>query len=107
MSSFRLDRFLELVTSPMMVWGTVAGGFALLAIALTVLAMTRLGQANPLRKCLILSLLTHVLLAFMLSGVQFAATTSGPLVEETDIRIVDAQDRDETTVDEPQPLRPW
>ena len=106
MTGFRLDRSLELVTSPTMVWGTVAGGFALLALALAVLAMTRLGQANPLRKCLILSVLTHVLLAFMLSSVQFAATTTGPLVEDTNIKIVSSEDFQDTSV-EPQPVKPW
>jgi hypothetical protein len=107
MSNFRLDRFLELLTSPTMVWGTVAGGFAMLAIALIVLAMTRLGQANPLRKCAILSVLTHVLLAFMLSSVQFAATTTGPYLEDTDIRLLTADDVDDTAVVEPQPIKPW
>ena len=108
MSGFRLDRFLELLTSPSTVWGSVAGGFALLGLALLVLMVTRLGQSHPLRKCVILSVLTHVLLAAMLSTVHIAASTGMPLPEETDIKILTSENfAQESPPEEPRPLRPW
>ena len=92
MNGFRLDRFLELLTSPTLVWGTVAGGFAVLAIALVVLMMTRFGQSHPLGKSAILSVFTHVLLAFWMSSMQFAAVTYGSPDGEVEIGVVDPAD---------------
>jgi len=80
MGSFRLDRLLEFVTSidvlVMLLWlGLVA-----LTIALLVLMRTRWGQSRPLRKCLVLSVLAHVLLAGYATTVHIVA--SGPLQAE-------------------------
>ncbi len=48
-------------TSPL--WLTVWVGSGILAIALIILMGTRWGQSKPMRKCAVLSLLAHVLLA--------------------------------------------
>jgi hypothetical protein len=107
MSGFRFDRFLELLTSPQVVWGSVAGGFALLGLALLVLALTRFGQSHPLRKCLILSVLTHVLLAAALSTVQFANATSAPGVRETRVRILSPDETAALLDEDQQAPKPW
>jgi hypothetical protein len=105
--AFRFDRFLELLTSPQVVWGSVAGGFALLALALLVLALTRFGQSNPLRKCLILSVMTHVLLAAALSTVKVATATSAPGLTETRVQILSPQETSQLLDDAEQPPKPW
>ncbi len=109
MSDFRLDRFLELLASPMLVWGTVAGGFALLGIALVVLMMTRLGQTHPLGKSVILSVFTHVLLAFWMSSMQFAAATLGHADGEVDVGVVGSDEpfAATTAAHIPRPAQPW
>lgn len=77
MGSFRLDRLLELVTSVdllvMLLWLGLAG----VTVALLVLMRTRWGQSRPLRKCLVLSVLAHVLLAGYATTVHIV--TSGSL----------------------------
>ncbi len=63
MSTFRLDRLLEFLTSIELVMGMFWLGLALFTVGLAVLMYTRWGQYKPLRKCMGLSLLAHLLLA--------------------------------------------
>ena len=63
MSALRLDRLLEALTSMELVMGMLWLGLAMFTIGLTVLLYTRWGQYKPLRKCMAMSLLAHLLLA--------------------------------------------
>ena len=51
----------------------VCGGLMALTCALVVLAWTQWGQSNPLRKCIVLSLLAHLLAGIYLTTVQIVA----------------------------------
>ncbi|NQT14453.1 MAG: hypothetical protein HQ582_16980, partial [Planctomycetes bacterium] len=63
MGQFRLDRLLDVIVSTDLVVILLWLGLAGLTVALLVLMRTRWGQSRPLQKCLVLSVLAHVLLA--------------------------------------------
>ena len=63
-------------TATLVRW-TVWTGLVLLTGALVVLVRTQWGQSNPLRKCIVLSLIAHLLLAIYTTTVQIV-TGSGP-----------------------------
>ena len=63
MGKFGFDRLLDVVARMDPLVALLWLGLASLTIALLVLMRTRFGQARPLRKCLVLSLLAHLLLA--------------------------------------------
>jgi hypothetical protein len=63
MGRFRFDRLLDALTSMDVLVAVLWLGLAALTIALLVLMRTRWGQSRPLRKCVMLSFLAHVLLA--------------------------------------------
>jgi hypothetical protein len=71
------SRTLSAVTSPTFLGWVLVAGFAVLAIALLILISTRWGQANPLRKCIVLSLVAHLLLACYSTTAQITSP-SGP-----------------------------
>ena len=87
-------------------------GLAALSIALLALAHTRWGQSRPLRKCFILSLLAHLLLAGYATTVTIVSTcpaTSGePVIH---IRLGEAELEKELVVDEQDETdkreKPW
>jgi hypothetical protein len=56
------DRLWNFLTSTELFLGVLSAGLAALSATLLVLMWTRWGQSRPLRKCLILSLVAHVLL---------------------------------------------
>jgi hypothetical protein len=88
-SSLRLDRWLDYLTGPQLLLGIVWLGMVCITAALLLMMVTRWGQSQPLKKCVILSLLTHALLATYATTVEIVgATPREPLVRAT---IVDAE----------------
>jgi len=77
MGWLRFDRLLDFVTSVDLLVALLWLGLAGLTIALVVMTRTRWGQSRPLRKCLVLSLLAHLLLVGYATTVHIV--TSGPL----------------------------
>lgn len=92
MSNFRLDRFLERLTSEQVFWGALTAGVVVLTLTLLVMMWTRWGQSQPLRKCLFLSAFTHLLLALYASSIQWSLATNEPPGEEENVVQVSAID---------------
>jgi hypothetical protein len=109
MGSFRFDRLLELATSVDLMLGLLWGGLACLTIALLVLMRTRWGQSRPLRKCLVLSVLAHLLLVGYATTVNIVA--SAPLAaKEQSIDVSLTEEEIARTFDVPNttaPVDPW
>jgi len=74
----RFLRFWNAMTVEQMVWWTVWAGVAIVIVALIVLMRTRWGQSRPLQKCAALSLLVHLLLAYVAATVQVVQSVAGP-----------------------------
>jgi hypothetical protein len=73
MGPFRLDRVLDFLSGTQLVVGLLWAGLAVFTITLLIMMQTRWGQSRPLRKCIILSLLAHLLLAGYATTVQIVA----------------------------------
>lgn len=108
MANWRLDRVLEFLTSMELVVGLLWAGLAAFTITLLLLMRTRWGQDRPLRKCVMLSLLAHILLAGYATTVQIVAGSTP--VEEPVIHVT-LGDGGARQADEPdQPAaeeKPW
>ncbi|NUQ66182.1 MAG: squalene--hopene cyclase [Pirellulales bacterium] len=110
MHGFRLDRLLELMTGMELLVAVLWAGLAALSMALLLLMWTRWGQYHALRKCLILSIVAHTLLAAYATTVEirFQAPQT---TEQPPIRVAVAQDdapeREQGTARAPQDLKPW
>jgi len=63
MNALRLDHLLDFLTSTEFFLGVLWSGLALVTLTLLVLSLTRWGQYQPVRKCLILSIVAHLLMA--------------------------------------------
>jgi len=97
MNDLRLQRIWETVSSVDPVMGLLWLGLAAFTLSLVVLLWTRWGQYKPLRKCLALSLLAHLLLAGYSTTVEIAAgLPPGPEEEETAVAMFDGPVRDES-----------
>jgi hypothetical protein len=109
MGFLRIDRLLALLTHPDTLTWILWGGFGLITIVLLLLMRTRWGQYKPLRKCVILSLLAHILLAGYSTTVRLAAmTTSRP--EEPTMKVSSLDGFVEKVSDEESPRpqdKPW
>jgi len=108
MPNWRLDRVLEFLTSMELVVGLLWAGLAAFTVTLLVLMRTRWGQDRPLRKCVVLSFLAHVLLAGYATTVQIVAGDTP--VEEPVIHVTlgEGPDRRASEPDEaPAPKEPW
>ena len=75
MTSYRIDRLLDYLTGPQLVWGVLWLGLVLVTIALMALMVTRWGQSRPLGKCVALSLFTHALLATYAMTIEIVGAT--------------------------------
>ncbi|HEX7447736.1 MAG TPA: prenyltransferase/squalene oxidase repeat-containing protein [Pirellulales bacterium] len=75
MAVTRLDRLLDFLTGPQLVLGIVWLGLVGITIALLLMMVTRWGQSQPLKKCMVLSLVTHLLLATYATTVEIVAAT--------------------------------
>lgn len=67
-------------------WWALWGGLIALTLVLVLLMCTRWGQSQPLRKCVILSVFAHLLMAGYAATVQIVEAAMGP-AEEPHIRI--------------------
>lgn len=109
MGNFRLDRLLEMMTSYETFLAALWLGLIGLTIGLLLLMRTRWGQYRPLRKCLAMSLLLHLLLAGYATTVNIVAALPD-VEEEPSIRVSIAQGPDEQ-ISRPQQAevdeRPW
>lgn len=108
MSVLRLDRLLETFQSTEFILGLLWAGLAAISVTLLVMMRTRWGQYQPVRKCLILSLLAHMLLAGYSTTVQVMAPAR-PLEDEP-IRIAINEERPDKDTEIPQPSKrekPW
>ncbi len=107
----RIDRVLDVFYSDRFFWGVLWAGLMALTIALLVLMRTRWGQTQPLRKCVILSLLAHLLLAVYASSVQLVTAASGAAdAPEVTVRVAEIEPLAESEeADEPSSLpdAPW
>ena len=107
METLRLDRLLEFLTGVQFVVGVLWMGLFSLSVALLMLSRTRWGRSNPLRKCLVLSVFAHLLLAGYATTIQIVASAPGRKEETIRVSIADGESlRDETprlTVPEQKP----
>ncbi|MEX0712975.1 MAG: hypothetical protein WD278_11535, partial [Pirellulales bacterium] len=86
MNGLRMERLLDWFRGPQLTWSLLWLGLVMITCALLALMVTRWGQSRPLRKCVVLSLLTHLLLATYATTVQIVASAPGR-VEEPSLRI--------------------
>lgn len=108
MSGFRLDRVLDFLTSTELVVGLLWAGVAVFAVALVILMQTRWGQSRPLRKCVVLSLLAHVLLAGYATTVQIMASTPLPDEPVLQVTFVEGPAREAVGAEDPVSReKPW
>jgi hypothetical protein len=113
MSPFRLDRLLETLTSMQLVVAVLWLGLALFTLGLAVLLYTRWGQYKPLRKCMAMSLLAHLLLAGYAATVEIVTPLPPPVAEPV-VHVTLSDKPDEAPAAggaEPAPVktseRPW
>lgn len=108
MRVLRLDRLLSFFAGMELLVGLLWLGLAALTITLVILTRTRWGQSRPLRKCVVLSLLAHVLLAGYAATVQIVA--SHPQPDEPAIQVSFVDDRLQQPADAQDPVAeemPW
>ena len=74
------------------------GGSLALSVALVVLMWTRWGQSRPLQKCAALSLLVHLMLAFLTMTVRIVAGDGGGGGGGVPIRVRIVQDNSPTSM---------
>ena len=104
----RLDRLLEILTGTELVVGLLWAGLAAFTITVLVLMRTKWGQSQPLRKCLVLSVLAHLLLMGYATTVQIV--TSSPSSREPEMRVsfVEGELREESGEPSKQAApKPW
>lgn len=75
MAAIRLDRWLEYFTGEHLLLTIVWLGLVGVTVALLVMMVTRWGQSQPLKKCVVLSLLTHLLLATYATTIEIVAAS--------------------------------
>ncbi|MGH7136030.1 MAG: hypothetical protein ACREHD_09840, partial [Pirellulales bacterium] len=106
----RLDRWLDFLTGPHLLLGIVWLGMVCVTITLLLMMVTRWGQSQPLKKCVILSLLTHALLATYATTIEIVgATPAEPVIHTT---LVEAEppstaETDSTTSADQAITKPW
>ncbi|MEE8452424.1 MAG: hypothetical protein V3R99_10935 [Thermoguttaceae bacterium] len=95
MGAFRLDQILDSITGAGALVTLLWLGLAILTVMMLVLMQTRWGQARPLRKCIILSLLAHLLLVGYATTVQIVSAEVPP--EEEVMRVTFVENRRQST----------
>jgi len=80
MDCFRLDRLIGFFTSLHLAMGMLWIGLAAFTVGLAILMYSRWGQSQPLRKCMALSLLAHLLLAGYATTIEIVAPVPPPPV---------------------------
>jgi hypothetical protein len=81
----RIDRWLDFLSGPQVIWGLLWLGLVLVTLALMALMVTRWGQSRPLGKCVALSLLTHALLATYAMTVEIVAAAPREILVRANI----------------------
>ncbi|MGE0605895.1 MAG: hypothetical protein AB7O62_02125 [Pirellulales bacterium] len=107
--ALRLDQILTLLNDPQMLRSIVWGGFGMVTGSLLMLMVTRFGQSKPLRKCAMLSVLAHVLLAGYAGTVRIDSIITGP-PQETVMTVATIEDIGEEQPgagEEERPDQPW
>lgn len=107
MSVLRLDRLLETFQSTEFILGLLWSGLAAISVTLLIMMATRWGQYQPVRKCLILSLLAHLLFAGYATTVQIAAPPLPPKDEPIRIAINEALTDKDTAPQPSKREKPW
>ena len=108
MPDIRLDRWLEALTSINVLVALLWLGLAALSVALVVLMRTRWGQSRPLRKCVALSILAHLLFFGYATTIEIVSAIEPPGEEVMHVSLVDAS-RDQASNPPPRqsPDEPW
>lgn len=103
----RLNRLFDQLTGQNLLLGIVWLGLVCVTIMLLLMMATRWGQSQPLKKCVFLSLLTHVLLATYATTIEIvgAAPPDG-LVHTTLVEEEQAAD-DQSEQETQAPTKPW
>ena len=101
------ERVTTLLTSTEFFLGLLWVGLAALSITLLVLMRTRWGQSQPLRKCLVLSLLAHLLLAGYATTVQIWSSGPKPLGDPTIYVAISDDDHETTDTPTSRSQKPW
>ena len=104
----RLDRILEILTSAELIIGLLWAGLAALTIMVLVLMRTRWGQSRALGKCLVLSILVHLMLMGYATTVQIVASVPSASESETRVSLIEGEQR-ETAGKDPKRAepKPW
>src|SRR6266403_5163358 len=76
-ATFHANAVLPCLASVQLAYWVAWGGSLALSIVLVVLMWTRWGQSRPLQKCAALSLLVHLMLAFLTMTVRIVAGDGG------------------------------
>lgn len=104
----RLDRILEILTSPELIVGLLWAGLAAFTVMVLLLMRTRWGQSQPLRKCLVLSILAHLLLMGYTTTVQIVASVPVSSESEMKVSFVEGAQREPAGADPKQAEpKPW
>lgn len=99
-------QILEVISTPSLQLGLLIGS-AVLAICLLLLMLTRWGQSRPVLKCVVLSIVAHVLLLGWAYGTRLIFKV--PTIARVDavaVSVVDDLDPSDDPAEQPQP-QPW
>lgn len=108
MRALRLDRLLDFFTSMELLVGLLWLGLAVLTVTLLVLMRTRWGQSRPLRKCVVLSLLAHLLLAGYATTVQIVGSHPQPGEPVIQVSFFEDRSQQPAVTQDPAPEeKPW
>jgi hypothetical protein len=110
MDYFRIDRMLGVLTDPSTLKWILWAGLGVLTIVLLLLMRTRWGQYKPLRKCVVLSIMAHILIAGYSTTVRLSAMTTAPPRPEATIKVASIGEFFEDPAapeSKPKPDKPW
>lgn len=91
---FQLDRLLEFLTSIEVLMAILWLGLAIFTVGLAILMYTRWGQYKPLRKCMAMSLLAHLLMAGYATTNQIITFVPEPKEQVIHLSLGDGPDPD-------------
>ncbi len=99
-------QLLEVISTPSLQLGLLIGS-AVLAISLLVLMLTRWGQSRPVLKCVVLSIVAHVLLLGWAYGTRLILRVpTMAKVDAVQVSVVDELDAPDDAAEQ-KPSRPW
>jgi hypothetical protein len=89
------------------VWVVLWVGLGTISIALIYLMRSPWGQSQPLRKCAVLSLLVHILLAYLATTVQIVIGVDGPVLPQPTYVSVNLSPDDDASAQQSPQASPW